>query len=281
MDVINYSDWKSLRSFNERQVVVNKIANLSESDIQVEVPRGMTLEQMQDARLKVESAITLMSRGKGGSSESGALKFSAALLMRARIIWDHPRVPTMATDGHNLYISSRFANKLTKEQVIAILVHEMFHVALLHMKRQNKVVGEKPSEKEFEKWNIACDHEVNPILIEEGLITEAVLVGQLKGLYNRKYLGMSAEEIFDKMANEPMPEPPQEEDEDEEDENPDMMPKEGDYIQINDDGRIGQVTKVNMDGSVEFDELSDQEVEELKKVFKTAGNMDNSSYDEI
>lgn len=262
MNIHDYSTWKGLRDLKINQIVV---ANRLHEDLRVNGSTSLTPEQIQASQDKVENAISQMSRAMKKGSDSGSMqKFTSAIILGCRIIWDVPRVPTMATDGYNLYISSAFVQKLTVEQVKAILCHEVFHIALMHMKRQKGVVGDKPTKKEFRRWNIACDYEINPILVNEGLITAEVLVGELKGLYKKEYEDMDAEEIFKLLGNQKMPMPPQAE---KNQKQPPVKPKVGDYIKTK-DGKIGKVTKVHEDDSVDYEELSPEETAKLKEQFK-------------
>ena len=44
-------------------------------------------------------------------------------------------VPTMATDGTRLFVNPLFADKLSWEQKIFVIIHEIMHCVLLHMER--------------------------------------------------------------------------------------------------------------------------------------------------
>jgi predicted metal-dependent peptidase len=137
----------------------------------------------------------------------GRYPFFGAFIYKFRILYvpsDDPDVRTMATDGVNIYINPAFAKKLTDKETVFVLCHEILHNVMLHFIREkNKGV------KNHDKWNRAADYEINPMLVEEGLLTKDELVSKLKGLYNDKYLDMPAEEIYDLIGNEPMPKPPQ------------------------------------------------------------------------
>ena len=62
-------------------------------------------------------------------------------------------IPTACTDGKNIYYNPLFFEKLTEGQRNYILMHEIFHVILMHPYRGN---GKNPR-----VWNTACDMVVN------------------------------------------------------------------------------------------------------------------------
>lgn len=74
--------------------------------------------------------------------------------------------------------------KLPEKTQVGIFIHEINHVARLHNIRRgsrNPVV-----------WNYAADYEINNILKEEGYTFEGA-----GGLFDEKFIGMPAEEIYD------------------------------------------------------------------------------------
>jgi predicted metal-dependent peptidase len=72
-----------------------------------------------------------------------------------------------------------------------IIGHELMHVGLLHHKRRE--------DRNAYLWNIACDYVINAWLIEMG-------VGEMPprgGLYDAQYSGMSSNEIYEKLLENP------------------------------------------------------------------------------
>lgn len=61
----------------------------------------------------------------------------------------------VASDGTLIY-SEEFVDKLTDEEIIGVLCHEVLHLALIHLLRRRT--------REMTKWNIGCDLAVNTIL---------------------------------------------------------------------------------------------------------------------
>lgn len=67
--------------------------------------------------------------------------------------YEKKEIPTACTDGKNIYYNPLFFEKLTEGQRNYILMHEIFHVILMHPYRGN---GKNPR-----VWNTACDMVVN------------------------------------------------------------------------------------------------------------------------
>lgn len=75
------------------------------------------------------------------------------------------RIPTAATDSKNLYINTGFFKKLSIEERVGVLCHEVMHVILQHCPRM-KLYQERgfgPDLKPFsgKKWNHATDYIIN------------------------------------------------------------------------------------------------------------------------
>jgi len=87
-----------------------------------------------------------------------------------------------ATDARSIYYSPAYIAPLSLSQVQFVLAHEALHCGLSHFARREH--------RELHRWNIACDHAVNPLLVEDGL---ELAPG---ALYNEAYTGLSAEEIY-------------------------------------------------------------------------------------
>ena len=103
-------------------------------------------------------------------------------------------VETMATDGISLLYNPAFVDTLTSGELIGTLAHEVMHPALQHHTRRG---GRDPR-----RWNMACDLAVNPLLLTAGLTLP-------KGaLQDNRFLGMSAEYIYNHL-------PPHEEEQEE------------------------------------------------------------------
>lgn len=90
---------------------------------------------------------------------------------------------TTATDAQAFYFNPDFVANLSLAQTQFILAHEALHCAMGHTHRRNHRVKKR--------WDVACDHAVNLMLIGEGL--KPPLHGILA---NQDYMTLSAEEIY-------------------------------------------------------------------------------------
>lgn len=91
---------------------------------------------------------------------------------------------TAATDGRKFYYNSEFINKLPQKQIEFLVGHEVLHVVYDHMDRRGS--------RDPQLFNIAADYCVNADLKEQR-IGEFIPVG----LYDKKYIGWSSEEVYD------------------------------------------------------------------------------------
>jgi len=94
--------------------------------------------------------------------------------------------PTAATDGRRFYYNSEFVNKMPLKQVEFLVGHEVLHAVYDHMGRRGS--------RDPKIWNIADDFCVNADLIDQKIGEKITVVGML---YDPKYRGMSAEEVYD------------------------------------------------------------------------------------
>lgn len=88
----------------------------------------------------------------------------------------------VATDTRAIYYNRAYVERLTLEQVKFVLAHEALHGALSHFNRREH--------RDRRRWDIACDFAVNAILVADGLMRPS------EALFERRYNGMSAEEIY-------------------------------------------------------------------------------------
>jgi predicted metal-dependent peptidase len=91
-------------------------------------------------------------------------------------------VPTAWTDGISVGFNPEFVMSLTKPRRKFLAAHEVGHPMLGHHLRRG--------DRDPKKWNIACDHVVNLILVEQGftLIKDALL--------DYRFKGMAVEEVY-------------------------------------------------------------------------------------
>ena len=110
--------------------------------------------------------------------------FFGNLATRMNLINADEWCPTAATDGRHFYYNSEFVNNLPLKQLEFLVGHEVLHAVYDHMGRRGN--------RDPKLWNIADDYCVNWDLVEQR-VGDKIPVA----LYDSKYKGMSAEEVYD------------------------------------------------------------------------------------
>jgi predicted metal-dependent peptidase len=119
---------------------------------------------------------------------SESFPFFGALLMMAPIVMTNT-IPTAATNGRDLLFNADFVHSLNAQELDGILVHELLHLALLHVPRRGV--------RDHMVWNIAADIHVNGIVYSlKQLKLPAGAVEDL-GL-----APLCVEEIYEKLLND-------------------------------------------------------------------------------
>jgi len=143
-----------------------------------------------DARVKVNRNLLWITARKG---------FFAQLLAKLNIYGSSdPRYTTMCTNGFNIQYHPDFVLSQTDSAIRFVLCHEILHCVGDHMSRRGS--------RDPLLWNYACDYAINPILNVE------IVGGQFEwpqnsdgtrmGLYEEKYEGMKAEDIYDLLVDD-------------------------------------------------------------------------------
>jgi predicted metal-dependent peptidase len=91
-------------------------------------------------------------------------------------------IQTMATDGVSLFYNPAFVETLNAAELAGVLAHEVMHPALQHHTRRG--------DRDPERWNMACDYAINPLLLDAGLTLPKYV------LIDHRFRGMSAERIY-------------------------------------------------------------------------------------
>ena len=240
--MLTYEAFNNYKLFLENQSKAQNYSALLETVTSPEV-EGMNRKSnndsskdqlMQQAKEDVERCVSLI---------MGKYKFFGEFVYKFRFLYTYD-VDTMATDGKNIFVNPQFCSTLTDAQIVFIVCHEILHNLLIHFLRgANKSV-------EHRKWNIATDLEINPMLVEEGLLTREEVKNDIKGLYEDKYIGLPAEEIYDALPSTP-PKPEMK-----------YPANIGDVVKTK-DGKYGQIDGINADGTFEIREIT---FEEARKV---------------
>jgi predicted metal-dependent peptidase len=118
---------------------------------------------------------------------------------RARLVLDRPFIgalalhldfrpadarwcETLATDARHVYFNPAFVEAVPFAELQFWLAHEALHCALGHFARRSHRVRRR--------WDVACDHAVNLMLRDDGLVLPA------GALADPAFRGLSAEEIY-------------------------------------------------------------------------------------
>ena len=146
-----------------------------------------------DAKEKLQYARTVLSISS---------PFFATLALQTQVHFKKPGEaagPTAWTDGLHVYFNTEFADSLTREEFTAVLMHELLHIAFLHVPRRQ---GRRPR-----RWNKAADYAINWLIAQEAeRVTRTfgkpkfVLPGD--ALLDKEFADMSAEQVYAKLEEE-------------------------------------------------------------------------------
>lgn len=116
--------------------------------------------------------------------------FIGALVMHLALV-PSTRCRSVATDARAFYFNTGYIAGLSFADTRFMLAHEALHCALLHFHRRGHRVAAR--------WDRACDYCVNQLLVDDGFKPPA------GALVDASYRGMSAEEIYALLDDEPAP----------------------------------------------------------------------------
>ncbi len=112
--------------------------------------------------------------------------FVGGIIMRMELIpVRDDRLDTACTDGDNIFVDINFYSKLTKDERLFVLAHEVWHSILLHFARLQ--------DRERKLFNIAADLEIHFTLEDEKMHEPFVLP------HETAWKDLSAEEIYEKL----------------------------------------------------------------------------------
>jgi len=131
--------------------------------------------------------------------------FFACLLLDLLEIQETNMLPTAGTDGKRLLINPEFFNKLSVDERVFVLAHEVMHVILQHPERglsyHHRGVGPDLKEWSNRKWNQAADYIINDTLVRDG-------VGRMPvgGLYHPDFKADDlADEVYQQLPDDDSP----------------------------------------------------------------------------
>jgi predicted metal-dependent peptidase len=146
-----------------------------------------------DAKEKLQYARTVLSISS---------PFFATLALQTKVYFKRPEespIPTAWTDGLHVYFNTEFADSLTREEFTAVLMHELLHIAFLHVPRRQ---GRRPR-----RWNKAADYAINWLIAQEServtrTFGKPKFVLPSDALLDKKFADMSAEQVYAKLEEE-------------------------------------------------------------------------------
>lgn len=177
--------------------------------------------------------------------------FFGSLLCSLEFRWDES-ISTAQTDGREIVWNPDFFTPLYPDERKFILLHEIHHVARLHMIRMGN--------RDPKIWNQACDLRINFDLVQEGYS-----YGRLKPWYDPNVGKLAEEDIYDLLISGQIPPPPSSWMGVEGDDGGDMQPN-GDIPNAEIIGRVVQATQQAKLAGQKAGNISGQ-IEELLEKF--------------
>ena len=113
--------------------------------------------------------------------------FFGVLAMNLELIEVMPeieeRMRTAAVDGRRFWYNPEFIKSMDKEEIMFLVGHEILHCVFNHLRRR--------FDREPKIYNMAADYVINATLIEAGFKMPKI------GLYEKKYLNWTSEDVYD------------------------------------------------------------------------------------
>lgn len=110
--------------------------------------------------------------------------FFGVLALQLKLLED-PTAPTAWTDGAHMAFNPAFVDRLSQEELKALIAHEVMHCACGHPWRRNS--------REPLPWNVAADYAIN------GILRDAHFQLPAGALLDTQYDGKWAEWIYDRL----------------------------------------------------------------------------------
>ena len=112
--------------------------------------------------------------------------FIGGIIMRMELVpVRDDRLETASTDGDSIFVDIAFYSKLSKDERLFVLAHEVWHSVLLHFARRGA--------RDRMLFNVAADLEIHFMLLPEKMAEPYVLP------HDPAWAGLSAEEIYERL----------------------------------------------------------------------------------
>jgi hypothetical protein len=174
----NYKSGKVIKTFSDFGGYLN------ESDYEGKYANQTHDYDASEVKRKIGQAILFLSINRG---------FYGELLMHLNV-YGSSTVETMCTNGTDVVFGPYFVLDHTPQQLAWVLAHEILHCIGDHQGRRGT--------RHPRKWNIAADYAINPILYDDDLLKYPTHNGKFSGLYDPRFIGMRAEDIYDILEKE-------------------------------------------------------------------------------
>lgn len=119
-----------------------------------------------------------------------ATVFFASLALRLELVCEW-RIDTAATNGRQLFYNPDFVMKISLEELVAVVVHEVMHCAFKHFCRRDG--------RGMRAWNIATDLAINSIIKEAGMKLPEGGCFPGQGAFSDMPEGLSAEDYYNRL----------------------------------------------------------------------------------
>jgi len=125
-----------------------------------------------------------------------AAAFLGSLMGGTEVIWTRD-IPTACTNGINIWWNPDFFKQGSLNLNKAVIVHELWHIARLHVLRRGS--------RDPDIWTRACDYVQNADMVDDGFVFEG-----FPALLDKQYKGMAEEAVYDLLMQMKLPPMPDE-----------------------------------------------------------------------
>jgi predicted metal-dependent peptidase len=110
-------------------------------------------------------------------------------------------MPTACTNGRDEVYGREFIKGLSDKELGFVVLHENLHKAFRHL-----FIWRKLYDEDARLANAACDYVINLMIVKSDPREEVIAMprkdGKIVGLYDEKYKGMNAKQVFDLLKQE-------------------------------------------------------------------------------
>lgn len=145
----------------------------------------MSFAPADESKLDIQHLNRELDRCKSSVFLGKTAAFLGSVLCSLNFVWTEG-IPTAATNGIVFWWNPVWFLSLPPKTRQMVLMHELWHVARLHMLR----LGDRCPDV----WNHACDYIINGVLEDEGYSFEGA-----QGLLDQQYRGMAEEDVYDQL----------------------------------------------------------------------------------